>query len=91
MLPRYGAGDGSGFPGWSAATNDRQPSWEWTETMSIAPVSHAPPPAVAPAQAAKVAPFKRDRDGDHDNNRVETKAGEAAETAKDGRLLNIKA
>lgn len=58
--------------------------------MSISPVSNAAP-AIQAGQAAKVAPFKRDRDGDYDNNRAEIQQSEAAEASKGGQLLNIKA
>jgi hypothetical protein len=54
--------------------------------MSIAPIASAPPPTAQTAQAAAT-PFKRDRDGDYDNNKVETRQSEAA---KGGQLLNIK-
>ena len=57
--------------------------------VSISPVSNAAP-AIQAGQAAKVAPFKRDRDGDYDNNRAETPRSEAAEASKGGQLLNIK-
>jgi hypothetical protein len=58
--------------------------------MSIAPVASAPPSTAQTAQAAAT-PFKRDRDGDYDNNKVETQQSESAESAKGGQLLNIKA
>lgn len=59
--------------------------------MSISPVSSSPSPAIQANQAAKATPFKRDRDGDYDNNAVETKTSEATEAAKGGSMLNIKA
>jgi len=59
--------------------------------MSISPVSSAPPPVVQTNQAAKAAPFKRDRDGDYDNNAKETPSSEATEASKGASLLNIKA
>jgi hypothetical protein len=65
-------------------------SQQWTNAMSIAPISHAAPPAVAANQAAKVVPFQRDREGDYDNNAAESKRSEATEGAKGGLLLNIK-
>jgi hypothetical protein len=57
--------------------------------MSISPVSNAVP-AFQTGATAKVVPFKRDRDGDYDNNRAETQKSEAAEASKSGQLLNIK-
>jgi len=42
--------------------------------MSISPVSNAAP-AIQAGQAAKVAPFKRDRDGDYDNTGRNTAVG----------------
>ena len=59
--------------------------------MSISSISSAITPDVQANQAAKAAPFKRDRDGDYDNNAKETKQSEAAETSKGSMLLNIKA
>ena len=59
--------------------------------MSISPVSSSASAAVHVTQAAKVVPFKRDRDGDYDNNAAETKQSEANEASKGGSLLNIKA
>jgi hypothetical protein len=59
--------------------------------MSISPVSTSAPSAVQANNIAKVTPFRRDRDGDYDNNRVETKQSEAAEAAKGGQILNVKA
>ena len=58
--------------------------------MSISPVTSSPSPTVQANQAAKVTPFRRDRDGDYDNNAVETKTSESREAANGGRLLNIK-
>jgi hypothetical protein len=59
--------------------------------MNISSISSAIPPAVQANQTAKAAPFKRDRDGDYDNNANETKQSEAAEASKGGQMLNIKA
>jgi hypothetical protein len=58
--------------------------------MSISPVSSAASAAVQANNVAKVTPFGRDRDGDYDNNRVETKQSESAEAAKGGQVLNVK-
>ena len=59
--------------------------------MSIPPVTSSPPPAIHAHQAARPIPFKRDRDGDYDNNAAETARSEATESSKGGSLLNIKA
>ena len=60
--------------------------------MNISPVSSSPPPpALQASQAAKVPPPRRDRDGDYDNNAAETKRADAAESGRNGQLLNIKA
>ena len=59
--------------------------------MSISPVSSSPPLAVQANNAAKVTPFGRDKDGDYDHNKAETKQSESAEASKGGLLLNIKA
>jgi hypothetical protein len=59
--------------------------------MSISPVSTSTSSAVQANNVAKVAPFRRDRDGDYDNNKVETKQSESVEASKGGQLLNVKA
>jgi hypothetical protein len=59
--------------------------------MSISSISSSPPPVVQVNQPAKAAPFKRDRDGDYDNNAKETPSFEATEALKGATLLNIKA
>jgi hypothetical protein len=59
--------------------------------MSISPVSTSASSAVQTNNVAKVTPFRRDRDGDYDNNKVETKQSESAEASKGGQLLNVKA
>jgi hypothetical protein len=59
--------------------------------MTISSISSAPQPVVLANQAPKAAPFKRDRDGDYDNNAKETPASEAREASKGANLLNIKA
>ena len=60
--------------------------------MSISPTAASTTAAsFQPSPTAKVAPFKRDRDGDYDNNAKETKQSEVAEASKGSMLLNIKA
>jgi hypothetical protein len=59
--------------------------------MSISSIASAPPPVVQANQSAKAVPFKRDRDGDYDNNAKEIPSSEATEATKGGALLNIKA
>ena len=59
--------------------------------MSISPVSGSPPQTAQANNVAKATPFRRDKDGDYDNNRVETKQSESAEASKGGLVLNIKA
>jgi hypothetical protein len=59
--------------------------------MSISPVSTSAPSAVQANTIAKVTPFRRDRDGDYDNNKAETRQSESAEASKGGQLLNVKA
>lgn len=59
--------------------------------MSISPTSSAPPPVVQANQSGKATPFKRDRDGDYDNNAKETPRSEAIDASKGATLLNIKA
>ncbi len=59
--------------------------------MSISAISSSAAFAPQVNLAAKAAPLKRDRDGDFDNNAVESKQSETAESAKGGSVLNIKA
>jgi hypothetical protein len=59
--------------------------------MSISPVSSAATAAPQANPAVNGTPFKRDRDGDYDNNAKETPQSEAVEASKGSMVLNIKA